>query len=424
MSDPILHRFKSARWNIAIALLAHCLGFYDFAVFGLLSGVIGDLFFPKQDAIGSLIAGFSVFSVAYITRPLGGLVFGYLGDKFGRKKSYVTALLIMVIPSICVGLLPVYSQVGILAPILLIGLRLIHGFALGGSYSGNILYMMERTPEEHRGLVSGLAQSAIGICFILASITTSISLIFFSKESFYSWGWRIPFLFGTVTGFVGFICKYFLQETATFLNLKETGNISSNPLFEAAKTIKINMIILMGITLLGTVGLYTIMVYYPNYLTKMAGLSLLQIGVLNSISGVICIVISPLAGWLYDRSRGKLTIMFLSAAGIALCAPIVSFFTSLDSYWVSVTALIFLALLVGAYVGPINMMQATLFPPRVRSTGMLIAHSFSNSLIGGTTPFVAALLVRQTGSLLAPGIYLSAMALISIFTLLFYRKGK
>ena len=420
--DQIIQKLKTPQGNIGIALLAHCLGFYDFAIFGLLSGVIGDLFFSKQDALGSLISGFGVFSVAYLTRPIGGVVFGYIGDKFGRKKSYVAALLLMIIPSISVGLLPVYSQIGVLAPIVLVFLRLIHGFALGGTFSGNVLYMMERTPDQHRGLVSGLAQAAIGFSFILASMTVSVGLFFLSKESFYSWGWRIPFLFGTVTGVVGFMCKYFLQETPVFLNLKETGKISSNPLLDAAKTVKVKALILMGITLLATVGLYTLMIYYPNYLAKLEGLSLLQITFINTVSGIICIVIAPLSGWFFDRIGGKLTFVSLSAVCVALCSPVVAYFISLDSFWISVTAVIFLGLFIELYVGPINTMQVALFPSHVRSTGMLVAHNLSNSLIGGTSPFVSALLVQYTGSLLAPAYYLSAIAMVSFFTLFFYKE--
>ena len=421
--DKILQKLKTPKWNIAIALLAHCLSFYDFAVFGLLSSVIGDLFFPKQDELASLISGFGVFTVAYISRPLGGIVFGYIGDKLGRKKSYIVALMLMVVPTICIGSLPTFSQVGIIAPILLISLRLIQGVALAGTFSGNVLYIIERSPKGHRGLVSGLGQGAIGISYILGSVVTSMSLFFLSKEEFYSWGWRIPFLFGAVTGLIAFLCKYVLQETQPFLELVETGNLSPNPLLEAAKTVKVKALILMGISLVGVAGVYTVLVFYPGYLTKLGGLSFLQIAIITLIIGTIRVIVSPLSGWLFDRSGEKLTLLFLSAAAIAVLAPIVAYHVTHGVFWKSATAIACLGILVGIYQGPLSALQVALFPTRVRSTGLLTAQNLSNSLIGGTTPFIAALLIHQTGSTLAPAFYLSAIAVISLITLCFYKAS-
>ncbi|MEM7009348.1 MAG: MFS transporter, partial [Thermodesulfobacteriota bacterium] len=218
--------------NTIGGIIGNVLEWYDFAVFGYFAPIIAEKFFPSEDPIASLINAFGVFAAGYLVRPLGGIVFGHLGDRIGRKYALQLSVMIMVVPTTLLGLLPTYSDVGILAPILLIIIRLVQGFSVGGELIGSVSYMTEVAPPSKRGFLGSFSfMGAVG-GVLLGSFVATIAHGLFDATVINDWGWRVPFLFGFLVGLFGLWMRKGLVETADFKNAKEKGEIAANPVKE------------------------------------------------------------------------------------------------------------------------------------------------------------------------------------------------
>ena len=214
------------------SMIGNALEWYDFVLYVQFSTIIGSLFFPSDNEFTSLLATFGIFAVGFVMRPIGGILFGILGDKFGRKSALVFSILMMAIPTALIGFLPTYEQVGIIAPISLTIIRLLQGLALGGGFSGCMTFIVEHAPSKQRGLIGSTSMFSLGAGVLLGIVVSLGFSKCLSPEDFISWGWRVPFIISLGIGMIAFYIRNNIDESPIYLEAKKHGNLSKTPVKE------------------------------------------------------------------------------------------------------------------------------------------------------------------------------------------------
>lgn len=413
---------------ILAGMAGNALEWYDFTLYGHLAVILSRLYFPSADAYVSLLASFSVFAAGFIMRPLGGLVFGYIGDKFGRKSALVASILTMAIPTGVIGLLPTYAQIGIMAPIFLTVIRLLQGLSLGGGFSGSITYIIEHAPPKYRGLAGSapLASMTIGILLGLAVVQgLTLSL---SEPAFESYGWRIGFLLSFVVGIVGFYIKHFLEESPDYTDLQEqkrldleSGQPTQSPFKEIVKNHSRSALIAIGTYLTVTVPFYTITIFMNTFMTKILHHDPQQSVIINAISVTWMTLLFPLGAWISDKTSRKIVVVWSAVAFICLTYP-VFWMLSQPGWMYPLMGQMVFATILGFYLSPIPAFLVELFPVKVRFTGVAISYNISAAIFGGTTPAVAMFLIKVTESNVSLAYYIMFFAVVSLASIAFYKE--
>ncbi|MBT5541013.1 MAG: MFS transporter, partial [Alphaproteobacteria bacterium] len=220
------------RKTLLPCMIGNIIEWYEFMLYGYFATVIGTLFFPPMEGLYPLVFSFAIFSVGLFVRPIGGIVLGHIGDKLGRKKSLILSVYMMALPTAAIGLLPTYATIGALAPILLVCMRILQGFAMGGEYAGTVVSILEHSPNKKRGLYGSLAALSLVSGMLLGSIAGASCEAFLSQEELYTWGWRIPFFLGLVGAIWGMYMRRSLEETGKYLDCKNENRLSRLPIGE------------------------------------------------------------------------------------------------------------------------------------------------------------------------------------------------
>ena len=409
MAQPSMGRIAAASFVGAM------MEWYDFFIFGTASALVfGQLFFPGQSPATGTIASFATFGVGFLARPLGGIVFGHIGDRVGRKSSLVATLVIIGFGTFLIGCLPTYATVGIWAPALLVVLRLIQGFGLGGEYGGAALMTIEHAPPGRRGLWGSIPQAAASGGILLATgVFTLINLL--PKQDLLAWGWRIPFLLSVVMLVVGLFVRLSTTETPDFAKVRAEAAMERPPLVTLLQRHPGNVLLTLGARLAETCSSNVINAFGLAYVTTQLGVArsvpLTAVLVASAVGMVMC----PLFGALSDRI-GRRAIYVGGAAFLIMFAfPFFLLLGTRDGLLIGV------AILLAYNLGPTAMfaVQATffseLFGPTVRYTGLSIAYQVS-AIIGGFTPLVAATLLQLGGG--TPWYVAGALAGIALLSLL------
>ncbi|WP_254070631.1 MFS transporter [Acidisphaera sp. L21] len=408
MSQPSMSRIAAASFAGAM------MEWYDFFIFGTASALVfGPLFFPNEDPLAGTAASFATFGVGFLARPLGGIVFGHIGDKVGRKSSLIATLLIIGLGTFLIGVLPTYSTAGIAAPIMLVVLRLLQGFGLGGEYGGAALMTIEHAPPGSRGFWGSLPQAAASGGILLATgVFALVSRL--PQEDFLSWGWRLPFLFSAVMLVVGLFIRLSTDETPDFERSRQRGDTPKVPLFALLRQHPRNVILTLGARLAETTSSNIINAFGLAYVVTQLGVDRTIPVTAVLIASFIGIFACPVFGALSDRV-GRRAIYIAGAAFVVVFAY--PFFLLLGT---KSALLITVAIAVAYNFGPTLMfsVQSTffseLFGPQVRYTGLSIAYQLS-AIIGGFTPLVASrLLAANDGAPWYVAGFLAAIALLSL----------
>ena len=407
---------------IISGMIGNGLEWYDFALYGIFAATIGHLFFPSDNEAVSLMAAYGTFAAGFIMRPVGAVLFGYIGDKWGRKTSLAFSILLMAIPTACIGLLPTYDQIGIWAPIGLTIIRLLQGLSLGGEFSGSITFLVEHAPPKKRGLIGSATIFSLAAGILLGSIVATICANVLTPEELESWGWRVPFLIGIVIGLVGFYIRHYTDESPEFESAKKQGKMSKTPVRDVFKHNKKQLFVAIAVYLTVTVPFYAVSVFAIGFLRKFMGFSMQDALFMNSIVMFVMMLVVPISAYLSDRIGRKPILVSVTIAMILLIYPIFWLLSTPGGGMINaLTAQILFALLVGLYAGPIPAFLVDLFPTRVRYTGIGLSYNISAALFGGTMPMVATMLVNQTGFNTAPAFYIILCGLISLFALKYYK---
>lgn len=402
------------------SMIANALEWYDFVLYVQFAKIIGPLFFPSDDQFTSLLATFGIFAVGFVMRPLGGILFGVLGDRFGRKAALVFSILMMAIPTAMIGFIPTYQQIGVTAPILLTLMRLFQGLALGGGFSGCITFIVEHSPANQRGLIGSSTMFSLGAGVLLGiAISLGFSRLL-PEEAFMSWGWRLPFIISLVIGMVAFYIKNNISESPVYLAAKKHGNISKTPIREVLVNHWRELLIAMALYLTVCVPFYSFSAFFSTFLQQHAGVKLSDALVINGIAIFAFILSMPLTGWLSDK-YGRKNLLFITAIIIGVLAyPTFLIMLKGGTFYPLIAQVIF-GVALGAYLGPIPAALVELFPTNIRFTGLALSYNISAALFGGTVPFVYLNLIAYTGSPTSPAFYIMSFVCVTIFALLNYK---
>jgi MHS family proline/betaine transporter-like MFS transporter len=401
-------------------MIGNALEWYDFALYGHFASILSKLYFPSSDPHLSLLATFGVFAVGFFMRPIGGIIFGYIGDKYGRKAALVSSILTMAIPTACIGLLPTYEQIGILAPILLTIIRLLQGLSLGGGFSGCIAFIVEHAPDKQRGLAGSASVFSMGIGILLGLVVASTMSNILSLEAFESWGWRIPFVISFLIGIVALYIRNNLHESPKYLQAKKDGSLSKTPIREVLSNYRPELLVAIGIYLTVTVPFYTLMIFMNNYMTSVLHQTRGDALLMNCISIVIHIILIPFASSLSDRIGRKPILIVNSIAFILLTYPIF-WLLSQPGFTMPLIGQIIFGAVLAFYIAPVPALLVELFPTSVRFTGVALSYNISAAVFGGTTPFVAMWLINKTKMNNSLAFYIILFAILSLASLYYYK---
>lgn len=387
---------KEKRKVVISGMLGNGLEWYDYALYGHMAIVFSKLFFPEGDASKNLILTLLIFASGFISRPLGAIFFGRIGDKFGRKKALTLSMIMMAVPTGCIGLLPSYEAIGIAAPILLTLIRIVQGLSLGGAYSGSISYVVEHAPPDQRATVGSVIKLSLVIGFLFGSLVSTLVANVLSPEDFYSWGWRLPFFVGVGIGFVGFYIRNHGEESPVYEQAKKDGALSKTPLRDTFVLYPGKMLRAFSAYMFVTVPFYTVAIYMIAYSKNHLGLTEENALLINSAAmAAMFIGIFP-AARLADKI-GRRKVLLLGIVSMLLVTQPV--FTMIQSglFMDVLIGQCILALIIGWYLGPMPAVLVEIFPTRVRYTGMSLSYNLC-AIAGGFTPSLAEWMIRDTGS--------------------------
>ncbi len=399
-------------------MIGNALEWYDYALYAQFAYIIGLKFFPKTEFVEILT--FALFAAGFLVRPLGGILFGQIGDKFGRRSALVIGIMMMAIPTAGIGLLPSYESIGIAAPIILAIIRLIQGFSLGGEFSGCIAYIVEHSPDDKRGLAGSASFVSMCLGMLMGVGVANVFSYVLSEEDLLSWGWRIPFIFGLLIGLIGLYIRSHLAESPIYKAAKEGGYLSKTPLRETFTKYWKELLMAIIIYINVTAPFYTTTVFM-KYFMQNIGYTEQQGSVVCAIILITMTIVFPISAYISDKIGRKPVIIFGSILYILGIYPIFMALVSMNYIFAILSQIIF-AIIIGIYMGPVPTLLVELFPTRVRFTGVALSYNLSAAIFGGTTPMIGTALYQFSGNNLALAYYLTVLAIFVLGIIFFYKE--
>jgi MFS transporter, MHS family, shikimate and dehydroshikimate transport protein len=407
---------------VAASSIGTVIEWYDFFVNASAAALVfGPLFFPASNPAVSTLAALSVYALGYVARPLGGMIFGHFGDRVGRKSMLVLSMLLMGFGTFLVGLLPTYQQIGILAPVLLISLRLVQAMGLGGEWGGAVLLVAESAPAERRGLFGSLVQVGNPIGRLTATGVFALATRL-PESDFLSWGWRIPFLASALLIIVGLVIRFQIDETPEFQKLRQNKKTVKMPVVEALTRYRRETVIAVGlkITEVAWVGILT--VFAVTYLTQQLSMQRSVVLAAITLAGLIEVLVMPLAGWLSDVIGRRAIYLAGTAFGILLAFPIFWLFETRDPTIVTGAIVVGICLCQGVIFALHASFMPELFGADARYSGVSLGFQLGAAIGGGLTPVIAAGIVLRTGATWPVSLILVALGVVTVFAVLSTRE--
>jgi MHS family proline/betaine transporter-like MFS transporter len=406
---------KIAERRTAIAGLAgNVMEWYDFGIYGFFAAVIGRQFFPAHDPAISLLASFGVFAVGFIGRPVGALLFGHVGDRYGRKTALMLSVILMAVPTLAMGLMPTYAQIGTAAPILLVAMRLFQGLAVGGEFTTSIVLMVEEAQRSRRGIVGSFAPfGAIG-GLLLGSVVGGTLAASLSAEATADWGWRAAFLTGLIIGGVVLFVRRRLPPDQTITAIEDSRR---SPIVLAFKTQWRTILKIVGTVLVQGTGFYLCFVYLASWIVQYAHVPSSTALLLNGLGLALLVAMLPVAGAISDRI-GRKPLMLLSVLGIAVTSWPLFLLVGQGSIAAIIVGQACMAVFQAGISGALPAFMVEALPKHVRCTALSVGQNLAQACFGGTVPLIAVYLISTTGYSLAPAIYLTATAVVSFIVIL------
>jgi len=406
------------RHRIMAGFIGNVVEWYDFALYGYLAGVIAPVFFPADDPTAGLIATYGIFAAGFLMRPLGAAVFGWFGDLYGRARTMQISVVMMAMPTLLLGLLPSYAQVGVLAPALLVLVRLLQGLSVGGEFSSSVTYLVETAPEGKRGLtgswanIGSMSGSLLGVG--AAALVTNL----FDPQTLADWAWRLPFFGGALLGTTAIWIRRNLHNSQRFQE-HHAGRDETSPLLEAFTTNRRETLLALAFAAGYGTCYYIAFVYLPEWLAAQGLMARGTALAINTAMTLIVIPAMPLAAMVGDRWLARRTWIALAILVLALAAwPLHRWMLASGGSLASVVAahaITFALLAVPLGSGPALFVE--MFPARDRLSGYSVAFNVGVGIFGGLTPMIATSLIAATGVPTVPGLYLAAAGLAAVLAL-------
>ncbi len=403
------------------SFIGNFIEWFDYASYGFLAIVIGEVFFPESDRWVQLMLAYAIFAMSFILRPIGAVLWGQWGDRFGRRWALAWSILIMSGSTFLIGLLPGYELIGIFAAISLLLLRLIQGFSASGEYAGAGTFLAEYAPPEKRGFYTSLVPASTATGLLFGSVLVTLLHGLLSDPQMLSWGWRIPFLLAGPLGLIGRYIRIHLEDSPVFQEMVESSTAKIRqqkiPLVELLSKHGKTVLIAFGVSCLNAVAFYLLLSYMPTYVHEELGISEAKSTMISSVMLTIYIAAIAVMGTLSD-AVGRRKMLIGACLGFIFLSVPVFWIMGQGSIWVILACEIFFALILTANDGTLASFLAESFPTEVRYSGFALSFNFANAIFGGTAPFIATWLIKVTGSSLAPAFYLVAVAIVALGAML------
>ena len=412
---------------------AACFGtfleWYDFLTFATLAVAFAPLFFPSSDPVTGLLASLATFGAGMIVRPLGAAFFGSLGDRIGRRPVFLITISLMGGATFAVGFLPTYEQIGILAPILLVSLRLLQGLSAGGEIGGSAVYLTEHAGDSNRGFKTSVLQLMGPLGMLVSTLQLLLLNQFLDPASFKEWGWRVPFWFSIVLLLVALKVRMTLEETPIFKNMLAKGETSKSPLrdnFKDKETRKQMFLLFFCISAGGSVLFFCVQVYTGIFMKSALQINPQIVDTLTITATIVLFPLTIISGALSDRIGRRPVVISGLLLGTILIQPAYQFLQTLSQqtapdYSLISVVLIAITLPLALVVGPQTALLAELFPARTRNSAATLPHNLAAGWIGGMLPLIVTWLNKEFSSPLAglwyPTIFLAIAAGLAIFFL-------
>ena len=414
-------RSRRMRKVIWAAGAGHFVEWFDFGLYGTLATVISLNFFQQGNTQAALLSAFAVFGAGFVMRPLGGLFWGSLGDRIGRKTVLATVILVTSGATVVMGLLPTFDLIGLWAPILLVIVRLVQGFAAGGESSGATTLLAEYAPSNRRGFVTsfidvfGFAAFVVGAGLVLLFTST------LGTDALNEWGWRALFFLALPLGLAGLYLRNKLEDTPEFQAIQAKGAVSKSPLRTSLRTSWKALLFCVGFVVIKAVGHWILQTFMPSYLQTDLGYSQ-PLSYAVTVLGLLAIaILVPFMGLLSDRI-GRKPVMIAGCVGFLVLTYPTLMLMSAGNFAAAAVAMVILGVFMAAYDGASSAAMAELFPTSIRYGSMAIAYNLSVAVFGGITPYFATFLIASTGNRFAPAFYVMAAALITLIVVLRARE--
>ena len=405
--------------SLAVAAFSTIVEWYDFTLYLYFATVLSRVFYGGGE--GSLLLTLGGFAIAYLMRPLGAVFFSHIGDRGGRRRMMLLSVALMTAAMLVTALLPTRAAVGPAAGWLLLVLRCVMGFSVGGEYTGVVAYLLEGAPVKRRGLITSSASAASEVGGLLAVAVSALTVSLMSASDLDRWGWRIPFFVGAALAASVWVARSTMEESPEFLRQQETGSVPEVPLRHALSHHRAGIARSFSISALGSITYYVGITYVPAFLTSVGSLGERAALWLSTWAAVAVILVTPLVGALTDRIGRKPVLIGLCFGSAVLPITLFSLMASSAGPQVLLGAVV-LAVLAGAVSAVGAVATAEQFPGEGRITGLALGATMATALFGGITPYAAQLLVERTGWQSAPGIMIAAVALLVLPIMLTLRE--
>lgn len=411
---------RTVRRAVAASAIGNATEWFDYGVYAVSVAYITHNFFPGP--AGTLLA-LSTFAFSFLIRPLGGMVWGPLGDRFGRKRVLALTILLMAGATCAIGLLPTFSVLGIAAPVLLILLRAVQGFSTGGEYGGAATFMAEYAPDRRRGFFGSFLEFGTLAGFAFGSLIVLMGETFIGNDAMNDWGWRVPFLLAAPLGLIGLYLRSRLAETPVFQELEAAGKSEKSAslgLRDLVVKYWPSVLTLAGLVIALNVVNYTLLTYMPTYLETVAGLESQTVLTIMFIAQFVMMLVIPAAGALSDRV-GRKPLWYASLIGLFVLAIPMFMLLGAGSWW----PLVGFSILGLLYIPQLATISATfpaMFPAHVRYAGFAITYNVSTSLFGGTAPLYNQAGIEAFGNPLFPAFSMMAACVIGLVSVRFMRE--
>ncbi|GAA2295009.1 MFS transporter [Streptomyces kunmingensis] len=412
--DPV--KRKAIRRAIGAGSIGNFVEQFDYGLYGYMAPIMAPAFFPESDRTMAVLGTYAIIAVACLFRPLGGTLVGRWGDRAGRKKTLLWTIVFMGVATALIGALPTYHQVGILAPILLLVLRVVQGTVSGGEYVGAVAFIVEWAEPNRRAYYTSYASNSCFVGTLAGAGTAALTSWVFTGDALDSYGWRIPFLLAIPLSLVGIWLRRHIAETPEFVRATADGTqVVKAPVREALRTQLRPILVYCGISIMCAILSYTWVTFYPQYLTDTLGLPRWMGLASNAISIAVLIPLLPLAGMLSDRI-GRRPMLIMGAVSCIVLVPLAFWVGEGATFGAAIASQLIYLVPEFFLTGIITVCAAELFATRTRFSASAIAYNSSFSIFMGITPFVATLLVGTFDTIYAVWVYLAAAAVLALVT--------
>lgn len=394
-----------------LSSLGGALEYYDFIIYIFLSPIIEKVFFSNSSSYVATLKTLAIFSVGYLVRPLGGIVFSHFGDRYGRKTVFLLTVIGMALPSLAIGSLPTTAQIGSAAPLLLLLFRIIQGLALGGELPAAITFVAEHAAPDRRAFSLATLFFGVNLGLMLGSLGGSVLSSFFTSTQIESYAWRLPFLLGGILGVITVYLRRYLRETNAFASLKKN-DVQKIPIMTLLRDHTKDVLSGFMLVSIGSVTVF-LYLYWPQYLSKYMHYDYAMLMHINTIGTLVLSVTILFGGWFTDKIGYKKSYILSACFLIAITYPLFYIFYLQNTAWLIFSYMLF-SIFFGMIPSAYSSLLTTLFPTNIRYSGVALSYNLAYATIGGLSPIICTLAIQHLNTILAPAYYVISVAVAAL----------